>query len=400
LEKGVLALDSSKANRMATAQFAISILFFSVAPFSVRATFCAYLALSVLFLWRAPQMFARANGGVKATAFGLVVVCYAFVISAFHDFYWNFFLKFIFIQIYVLIIFWMFDARVLNIRSMLRACEILIYVHAGFFLFQLLYFLLTRHFIDFDSYIRESASESLYETKALGGSLIPIRAVGLFSEPSFYSMTVIPAGAIVLLIRRCLSLACGLAIFTAVMSMSIAAILICAILAAIHVFVGKTSATVKIVILAIAVVISVPLYKVYDLRVNQSVDYDAVASRSLIFEEIKDRNLDQTVFGNGFFWDERNTVGKTHLRGFEVRDSSFYVYLLFTSGIVGVFMFIAGTILMFSGKAKRGYLLYLAPILLFKYHLIYGFLWLVLVLFVVLANRLPFHFQGIKGGRA
>jgi len=276
----MLALDSSKVERAATFLFAISITFFSLAPFSVRATFCAYLALCLLALWRMQQMLASAGNGVKAIALGVVVVCYAFLMSAFHDFYWNFFLKFVFIQIYIALIFWMFNSGVLNLRSMLRACEFLIYVHAGFFLLQLIYFIATGHFIDFDSYIRESASESLYETKALADSLIPIRAVGLYSEPSFYSMTVVPAGIVVLLIQRRITLASGLAIATSVLSMSIAAVLICAILGAVHIVVGKISTALKIAIVATAIVLAVPLYKVYDLRVNQSVAITSDAEMS------------------------------------------------------------------------------------------------------------------------
>lgn len=70
-----------------------------------------------------------------------------------------------------------------------------------------------------------------------------------------------------------------------------------------------------------------------------------------------------------------------------MRDSSFYIYLVFAAGVAG-FVAVFGTlVLLFRRRGRRKYLLYLLPILLFKYHVLYGMLWLTILLFVVLANQ-------------
>lgn len=334
-------------------------------------------------------MLAQQNGLPKILAYGSAILCLSFIQSAFGDFYPNYFIKFIFIQTYVALIFWMFRSQTLSLAALTRACETLIYVHAAFFLFQLAVYLLTGHFIDFDSYIREASSEALYESKALSDSLIPIRAVGLFSEPSFYAMTVVPAGVVLLLAKRRVTFATCLAFFTALLSFSIAAILVCAILCIVHVFFGRVSVRLKMATIIVAVLCASPLYTVYDRRINQSEDYDAVASRTRVFNELAVRDPVSGMFGNGLFWDERNNVGTTHLRGYEVRDSSFYVYMIFSAGVVGATAFFVALFAMFRGRGRRQYLLYLLPLLLFKYHFLHGMLWLTLLLFLILSREVP-----------
>ena len=140
-----------------------------------------------------------------------------------------------------------------------------------------------------------------------------------------------------------------------------------------------------------------PLYTVYDRRVNQSEDYNAVASRTLVFNEWAVRDSVSGMFGNGLFWDERNNVGKTHLRGYEVRDSSFYIYMIFSAGAVGATVFFGSLFALFKGRGRRRYLLYLLPILLFKYHFLHGMLWLTLLLFLVMSREIPM--EGHPGRR-
>lgn len=375
-----------------TLLFAASACFFSLNAFSVRATFAAYTLLALLALLRAPTLFARQQRLPAIAAYWTLCVSIAFIVSAFGDFYANFFVKFVLIETYVALAFWMFASGVLSMRSLERTCETLIYVHAAFFVAQLGCYLAFGHFIDFDSYIRESDSEALYATKALSDSLISIRALGLYSEPSFYAMTVVPAGTVLLLAKRRMTAATIVAFATALLSFSIAAILICALLGGVHFLAGRTSMRIKLVIAAVALAIAPAMYGVYDKRVNQSADYDAVGSRTLVLRELSERDALADVFGNGLFWDERNNVGKTHLRGYQVRDSSFYVYLLFATGIAGVAAFFGTLFMLFGKRGRRRLLLYLLPLLLFKFHALYGMLWLTLLMFVVVAGhaeRLP-----------
>ncbi|KGD35836.1 putative membrane protein [Burkholderia pseudomallei] len=375
-----------------TLLFAASACFFSLNAFSVRATFAAYALLALLALLRAPTLFARQQRLPAIVAYWLLSVSSAFLVSAFGDFYANFFVKFVLIQTYVALAFWLFASGVLAMRSLERTCETLIYVHATFFIVQLGCYLAFGHFIDFDSYIRESDSEALYATKALSDSLISIRALGLYSEPSFYAMTVVPAGAILLLAKRRMTAATIVAFATALLSFSIAAILICALLGGVHFLAGRTSIRIKLVIAAVALAIAPAMYGVYDKRVNQSADYDALGSRTLVLRELRERDALADVFGSGLFWDERNNVGKTHLRGYQVRDSSFYVYLLFATGVAGATAFVGALFMLFRRRGRRSLLPYLLPLLLFKFHALYGMLWLTLLMFVVVAGhaeRLP-----------
>lgn len=139
-----------------TLLFAASACFFSLNAFSVRATFAAYALLALLALLRAPTLFARQQRLPAIVAYWLLSVSSAFLVSAFGDFYANFFVKFVLIQTYVALAFWLFASGVLAMRSLERTCETLIYVHAAFFIVQLGCYLAFGHFIDFDSYIREA----------------------------------------------------------------------------------------------------------------------------------------------------------------------------------------------------------------------------------------------------
>ncbi|KWZ44700.1 hypothetical protein WS72_04010 [Burkholderia savannae] len=370
-----------------TLLFATSACFFSLNAFSVRASFAAYALLAVLALFRAPTLFARQHRLPAIAAYWMLSVSAAFIVSAFGDFYANFYVKFVLIETYIALAFWLFASGVLSMRSLERTCEALIYVHAAFFLVQLGYYLISGHFIDFDSYVRESDSEALYATKALSDSLISIRALGLYSEPSFYAMTVVPAGVVLLLAKRRMAAATIVAFATALLSFSIAAIIVCALLFGVHFLAGRSSIRIKLVIVAVALAIAPAMYGVYDKRVNQSADYDALGSRTLVLRELSARDALADAFGNGLFWDERNNVGKTHLRGYQVRDSSFYVYLLFATGGVGVTAFFGALFMLFRRRGRRRLLLYLLPLLLFKFHALYGMLWLTLLMFVVVAGH-------------
>jgi hypothetical protein len=381
----------------ATYLFAASIFFFSLNAFSVRATFAAYLFICILAFARAPSILSRQSGIFVASIYWLLSVCFTYILSAFSDFYVNFYLKFIMIQTYISLIYIMFSCGVLNLKTVENACASLIYIHAAFFIFQLFYYLATGVFIDFDSYVREADSDALYATKALSDSLISIRALGLYSEPSFYAMTVVPAGVFLLLSKRRLTLASIVAFSTAFLSLSIASIIVCGLIMVVHLMLGRSSKRVKLLIVAAALLCTPTLYDVYDKRVNQSVDYDAAGSRTLVLSELKERDTLSGLVGSGLFWDERNNVGKTHLRGYQVRDSSFYIYLLFGSGVVGTTIFLCTLFMIFRKKGQRRYLFYLLPILLFKFHALYGMLWLTLLMFVILVDRVPFA-SGRYGG--
>lgn len=373
--------------RVSSAIFSLSTLFFSLNAFSVRATAISYVLVCLLAFLNSPTLSRRTESLVRIATYWWLTVFFAFVVSAFGDFYINSYIKFLLMQMYICLIYWMFSSDVLNRVSMEWACQFLIYTHAAFFLFQLAYYLTTGHFIDFDNYVRETDAEALYATKALNDSLISIRALGLYSEPSFYAMTVVPCGTLLLLLKRRVTIPSVVAFGTALLSFSVAAMIIVAMICALYVIFGQVPNKIRLAAFVVALLSIPPLYHVYDLRVNQSVDYDAVASRTLVFNEIEKRDVLSNVFGNGLFWNEQNNVGKTHLRGFNVRDSSFYVYIVFAAGGFGALVFCGALLYMLWVKGRRQYIFYLFAILLFKYHVLYGMFWLTVLMFLVLSRQ-------------
>ncbi|MEM5452025.1 hypothetical protein [Paraburkholderia guartelaensis] len=372
---------------MSTFLFTASVFFFSLNAFSVRATFAAYFFACALLILRTPTLLEKGANARGMLTYWLGCITISFIFSAFGDFYLNFFIKFVLIQTYIVLLYWMFSSGVLSLKSIESACTALIYIHGAFFLFQLLYYLATGVFVDFDSYIRESDADALYATKALSDSLISIRALGLYSEPSFYAMTVIPCGVLLLLVKRRITLAAVIAFGTALISFSVASMVVCAVLGFVHVMFERGNLRLKLFVILAVLLCAPAMYNVYDQRVNQSVDYDAVGSRTLILTELQERDLTAGAFGSGLFWDDRNNVGKTHMRGYQARDSSFYVYVLFSVGVVGSSMFFGTIGVMFRNRNKWRYLAYLLPIMLFKYHVLYGMLWMTLLLFAVLAEQ-------------
>lgn len=93
---------------MSTLLFSASVLFFSLNAFSVRATFAAYVLLCALAFLRAPTLMNRQRHLFPVCTYWLISTCLAFILSAFGDFYVNFFIKFVLIQTYIALSYWMF----------------------------------------------------------------------------------------------------------------------------------------------------------------------------------------------------------------------------------------------------------------------------------------------------
>lgn len=357
--------------------FSTSLVFFSLNAFSVRATAVAYGLIYILAGINGFKLIKLRSGLGIASLAVLAGTAVVWMMSILHNFYLNYFIKFVFIQIYVALIYLCFRAEILRDTELRNACRILIYVQAAFFLGQLLYFVAVGQFLDLNNYVREVESESLYMTKALEGNLLGIRAVGLFSEPSFYAMVVLSPASVLLAMDRKLTFSVMVAIGTAVLSFSVAAILISALMIGVFLMTGRSSKWLKSIVVILALAVSPYVMDFYQLRVLEAVDYDAISSRQLVFEEFQRRKWDDNAFGTGFFWDETKQIGVTGLWGYHVRDSSFLVYLYFTSGFIGCLMFAALVAYTFRGCLVE--LLFFAPLLLFKFHILFGILWFLFI---------------------
>uniref|UniRef100_UPI0023F16A11 hypothetical protein n=1 Tax=Thalassolituus oleivorans TaxID=187493 RepID=UPI0023F16A11 len=240
------------------------------------------------------------------------------------------------------------------------------------------------YYLDIDSMIREQATASLHETKALDMLWFKSRGGGVFSEPSFYAMAVSPAVLFYTVLKERIDAVSILGFGSVLLSFSIAAMGVLFVIYLLLFVQGVVSRKQLIVAILASSFLWPSLYQVYDLRVNQAVDYDPVESRSYIFDELSARSFGDSVFGVGFIWNDDDVPGDIMLTGAEIRDSSFYPYLLFCSGFFGFFVFFAFISIFFRKDFRV--LVFLLAIFLFKFHFVNATLWMAL-LFAVLSQK-------------
>ncbi|QLC74728.1 hypothetical protein LPB260_14195 [Pseudomonas sp. LPB0260] len=308
----------------------------------------------------------------------LAINFFVLALSVRHDVYVNYYIKFFALSLYALLFCSIIKCRVISVADLIVSCNALVATHVTFFLVQLIVYQVFGFYINFDNYVRESASEALYLSRALEGMYISIRATGLFSEPSFYAMVVLPVSLFLILHQKKLTIITALGIVSVMAGLSIAALAVSFLALIIILAVVKGGRLYLIGILSLTLLASSFIFEVYKRRVVDSVDYDAVYSRQLVFKEFKVRGAVDNFLGSGFFWDERHPLGRNMLSGAHVRDSSFYVYAFFTSGAFGLVALLLGLLAFIYRNPKYGAAL--SIILLFKYHVLSGALWLVLIL--------------------
>ncbi|MCB4358669.1 hypothetical protein [Quatrionicoccus australiensis] len=361
----------------------LSLFLFSLNAFSVRATALSYGLILVLVIIKLPEFFKIKKSSLRAGGVLSIVFIFTMMASARHGIYFNFLLKSFFIFVYSYVLYVFFSERIIKRESINNCLKFLIIAHSLFFAIQILYYLLFGDIVDFNNYVREVESDSLYFTKALEGAALDIRGGGLFSEPSFYSMTVVPASIILLVNEKKIGVISFLGFSTAALSFSIAALLVVGLVVLFYFFVFNTD-YIKKIILIVCLVFAMPFFSdFYDKRVIMAYDYDAVSSRSAIFDEFYFRPFIDDLIGSGFYWDENYIQGVTGIWGFQIRDSSFYAYLYYCGGAIGFVLFFS--ILWFSMKREKVKILFLLPVFLFKFHILYGVLF-VFVLFMYLID--------------
>ena len=292
-------------------------------------------------------------------------------------FYVNNLIKLIGLAIYALAIIACFKIQLISSYTIVTACRIIITIHSFLFIVQLVYYIATKQYLDITNIVRDSEADALYLTNALEGSWHGIRATGVFTEPSFYAMTVLSASACIMAITRKLTPAVVVAIVTACISLSVAAMIISALLVTLLIFKSKETKLTRSLLLATAVSVAPAFYAFYDAKVSHSADYDAIASRLVVVDEIINRDFVQNLFGTGVLWDDRKPIGKSLLTGYHIRDSSFYVYLLYTAGIAGLAMYLFCLSRICKGNIY--FALAISCLMLFKFHILHGVFWLVLV---------------------
>lgn len=348
--------------------YGLSLFSFSLGAFNLKAVGLAYLLLGYYIL---------SNGGFKPLDSRLIYAGLAILlfytitvsISVFHHAYFRYLIKPFFLLFYAyLILVTLFQSKSDELVS--YSLKFLILIHSLFFLIQLIGYQITGSVFDFNNYVRSVESDSLYFSKALEGAYLGIRAGGLFSEPSFYAMTVVPASILLAMKYKTIIGVSLIGLLTAILSMSVAAWSVIGIFLFLFFCTGNDSWKVRILVLALLVIATPFAYDFFEKRVLLASDYDAIASRSAIFDEIAIRSGWNNIFGSGFYWDDRFPQGITKLWGYQIRDSSFYVYLFYGGGLVFTTIFMI-TIFLIARK-KWSYLIYILPVFLFKFHILYG----------------------------
>ena len=251
--------------------FGLSIFLFTLNLFSLRATAASYILFFFLVLQNRTALTNLTIRTKHAYAFFLVNA-FVLLISVRHDIYLNFYIKFVLMAFYIwgLLILW--NAKLLRIETIIDGIKVSVVLHASFFIFQLIYFQISGVFIDFNNYVREVSAESLYMTRALSDSGISIRATGLYSEPSFYGMAVLPPVFVLMLYEKRLSLPAVLGFGTAIASLSIASIGVALLGLVIYLFKVKGQYGRKVVLFLVLAFYLPSLYIVYDKRVVESID--------------------------------------------------------------------------------------------------------------------------------
>lgn len=367
---------------------AASLTALSLSYFSVRATAVCYITIAIIYILKISKALPFK---LKKTWLYIFLLSHIgiLLLSIRHEVHATTYIKFFLLSAYSFALLVAIRNKYINKDQFIFSCNAFICIHAIFFLVQFIYYHTSGHYLNFDSYIRESTSTALYETKALSDLLITIRATGLFSEPAFYALTVLPISVLVSLHQKRLTLFTTLGFITSVASLSIAAILVGALSLILLILTSRANKIYIVLVIAFAAV-SFPLIStVYNKRIIEAVDYDAIYSRKIIFNEFSIRGLENNLFGSGFFWDESKQTGKTPLWGFHIRDSSFFVYTFYTAGLAGL-LTLLGTITLIARRNPK-YAAAICALLLFKFHVVSGSLWLTFIICAALMHFEKIH---------
>lgn len=278
---------------------------------------------------------------------------------------------------YIFLVHIVMYSRVINYSDIIYACKFVVIINALFFIIQFVSYYSIGYFFDFNNYVREEYSNTMYTARGLANSIFVMRATGLYSEPSFYAMSIFPVSLIVTILDKKIGKTFILSGVTCLLSLSVASLIIVALSSL--VLIDKLQKS-KIAFLIAFAFFCIFLPDIYDFAISRIInqeDYDAIGSRMLILDEFRFRSLAQDIFGSGFFWYEHQPIGRTGLSGANIRDSSFFIYTYFSAGIVGVVLLALFITFYLPANLKIKYAVMIS--LLFKYGFLNSSLWFILI---------------------
>jgi len=212
-------------------------------------------------------------------------------------------------------------------------------VHISIFIIQVIYYEQSGNYLNIYELINVSDEGYVaYHARELEYVVLGIRAGGVYSEPSFLFIALLPVMVYKLIIRK-FDLYFYATILTSLLTLSVAAAVIIGSMALITQFERQVYLK-KLVIPLLLLLFFYAFQEFFYYRVMVGETYDAIGSRLMVFKEFTRWGIVDHFFGRGFFLDEFGANGVTNLSAAGVRDTGFLVYLYYASGIVGSLLFI------------------------------------------------------------
>lgn len=357
---------------------------FSFSSFSMRGGIVAYFFLS-LFVLINHKLIQKVKLSKYSSFLFFFVVAYV-TLSNFlsEDIYMIYYFKFVLLFVYFFVCS-IFLSTSNGVAKGVFIIALIVYVvlHSVSFYSQFFGYLLFDYYPDYNSFVREKDSNTAFMTRDLVGSIIPIRATGFFSEPSFYSLSIFPALTVLIHLGAKHRWVIFFGFLSVVLSLSVAAILVTFLWFTSYVVFNRTNTKLKLMVISGLVTVSILFGGFLIQRAFNSNDYDSASTRLNLVHEILERNLKATIIGAGYFINEHGMNGTTSISPATIRDSGFFMSTLYSGGILGV-LFVYSIIVFYVRKFS--YFVSIFTVLLFKYAILFSPLWLCFLFYLTLSS--------------
>lgn len=268
-------------------------------------------------------------------------------------------------------------------------------VHSVFAITQLISYGFLDYYPDFFSILTSGAGQSAYSVRQLDSAFLPIRITGVFSEPSFFAMAIIPSIAYFALTENTKKPIYYFTVAMACLSLSTAA-LVAVTLLVLNAALFKKEKVKILPIFTIIIIVALCSWYAID-RLTDKSEYRPLEYRLQILQEFKERTPSSNIFGDGFFLDEHNsTNGVTNLSAAGVRDSGFFAYVFFAGGLIGSTLLI--TIICFLAGTFRKFLI-ISSALLMKFSILSPLFWIMVVFVIMTRNTNSSAFLKAASGK-
>lgn len=369
-------LSDSRVSPSLNLLLGLSFFCFSLASFSYRAGILSYILLFIFMAINGVKLKSDLTFWICFFVFNIIVLC-SLLISK--ELYLLHYVKFQVLFNYAVILIFLIKSGSIS-KYLNGGINYFIFIHTTLFFCQLLWYLIFGDFIDFNNMFREKFANTAYMSKDLIDDLVPIRATGAFSEPSFYALTLSPAIAYIYYMKAPRGLWVYLGLLSIFLTFSVAAELIMLTwLSYVSLFDKNVPKKIKTLIMAMVVIIGIVVSGFIYQRTFQSNDYNALATRVNILNEIYVRDWTSNMIGNGLFLDEFGVNGATEISSATIRDSGFLISTIYSCGFIGVLTLLF-TILYVSKNAHIT--VGICILLLFKYSILSSAFWLFCALFI------------------